>query len=75
MKCVICKQGETALGKATATLERGATTLVFKGVPPEVCTCCGEEYVDEATTRQLLKTAEEAAAAGVQVDIRQFVAA
>lgn len=73
MKCVICKQGETGPGKATLTLERGSTTLVFKFVPALVCTNCGEEYLDKETTAHLLKTAEEAVRAGVQVDIREYV--
>ena len=47
MKCVICKKGETRVGKATVTLDKDGTTLVFKGVPARVCTNCGEEYVDE----------------------------
>lgn len=75
MICVICKNGETQLGKATVTLEREETTLVIKGVPAQVCGNCGEEYVDEETTARLLKTAEDAARAGVQVDVRQYVAA
>lgn len=75
MKCVICKQGETRPGKATVTLERGGLTLVIKSVPALVCTSCGEEYISETTTRQLLKAAEEAERAGVQVDIREYVAA
>ncbi|HEY7584954.1 MAG TPA: type II toxin-antitoxin system MqsA family antitoxin [Candidatus Deferrimicrobiaceae bacterium] len=75
MKCVVCKHGSTTHGTATVTLERSGTTLVIKDVPAEVCGNCGEEYVGEETTRRLLKDAEEAARAGVQVDIRRFVAA
>jgi YgiT-type zinc finger domain-containing protein len=75
MKCMICKNGEIKSGKATITLEREGTTLVIKKVPAEVCNNCGEEYVDEATTARLLKTAEQAAQAGVQVDIREYIAA
>jgi YgiT-type zinc finger domain-containing protein len=75
MKCSICKQTETRPGKVTLTLERDGVTLVIKGVPAEVCPNCGEEYVDECTTRKLLKTAEEAVQVGVQVDIRDYVAA
>lgn len=74
MKCVICKQAETRPGKATVTLEREGVTLVVRGVPARVCPNCGEEYVDEKTTARLLRTAEEAARAGVQVDVREFVA-
>jgi hypothetical protein len=50
-------------------------TLVFRGVPAQVCENCGEEYVDEDTTRDLLQVAEEAARAGAQVDVREYVAA
>lgn len=75
MRCVVCKHGETRPGTATVTLERNGTTLVTKDVPAEVCENCGEEYVGEATARRLLMDAEEAAKAGVQVDVRRFVAA
>ena len=75
MKCVICKKGEAKPGKATVTLERDGTTLVIKGVPANVCTNCGEEYVHEGITARLLKTAEEAARSGVQVDVREYAAA
>lgn len=75
MKCVVCKHGETRAGKATVTLERGNATLIVKDVPAEVCTNCGEEYVDEQITARLLKTAEEAVKAGVKVDVRDYVAA
>lgn len=75
MKCVVCKQGETRRGTATVTLERDGMVLVFKKAPAEVCEVCGEEYVDEETTVWLLAAAEEAARAGVQVDIREYVAA
>src|SRR5260370_23936516 len=74
MKCVICKHGETRPGKTTVTLERGGATLVVKGVPARICDNCGEAYVDEEITRQLLDTAEQALRAGVQVDVREFAA-
>lgn len=75
MKCVICKQGETQPGKVTVTLERDEMTLVIKGVPAEVCSNCGEQYIDEEVSAQLLKIAEEVALSGVQVDIRKYIAA
>jgi len=75
MKCVICKHGETRPGEVTVTLERNGVTLVIKHVPASVCTTCGEEYVDEGTTTRLLASAEAAAGAGVQVHIREYMAA
>ena len=75
MKCVICKEGETRPGKTTLTLEREGTTLVFKNVPAQVCANCGEAYVEEQISAKLLQTAEQAARAGVLVDVREYVAA
>lgn len=75
MKCVICKNGQTKPGRATVTLERQETTLVVKNVPAEVCTNCGEKYVDEKAASRLLKTAEDVAQRGVQVDVRSYEAA
>ena len=75
MKYLICKHGETKTGTATVTPTREEMTLEVKGVPAQVCENCGEEYVEEYVTAQLLKVAEEAARTGVQVDVREYVAA
>ena len=75
MTCVICKQGEARPGKTTVTLERHGMTLVFKDVPARVCDNCGEAYVDDHVSGVLLHAAEEAAHAGVQVDVREFLEA
>lgn len=75
MKCVICKQGETQPGKVTVTLERENMTLVIKGVPAKICQNCGEAYIDETISVDLLANAEKALQAGVQVEVREFVAA
>ena len=72
MKCVICKHGKTAWARVSVTLERGASTFVFKSVPAEVCDNCGEQYVSEETTRRLLREAQRAVGAGVQVEIKGF---
>lgn len=50
-------------------------TLLFKGVPAQVCQNCGEAYLDEDTTVCLLAVVDEAARAGVQVQVRDYVAA
>lgn len=75
MQCVICKHGKLDTGTTTVTLERDDATLVFKDVPASVCENCGESYVEEAVTRQLLNEADHAVNAGVEVDIRHFKAA
>ncbi|MEW5995611.1 MAG: type II toxin-antitoxin system MqsA family antitoxin [Candidatus Zixiibacteriota bacterium] len=75
MKCIICKQADTKPGTTTVTFERDSLTMVVKGVPAQVCPNCGEQYVDGEVASHLLKTAEEMAKSGAQVEIRQYVAA
>jgi YgiT-type zinc finger domain-containing protein len=75
MKCVICKQGETTAGETTITLERDGLTLVVKNVPAQVCTNCGESYVSEKDSAQILAEAEQMAQAGTLVDVRQYTSA
>lgn len=75
MKCVVCKHGETQPGQTTVTLERGDLTFVVKGVPAQVCSNCGEDYVDDQVAGRLLEAAEALSALGAQVEIRQYVAA
>lgn len=75
MKCLICKHGSTQPGKITATLERENTTIVVKGVPADVCDSCGEEYLSQEISGQLLKQAEDAVKAGIQVDVRIYKSA
>jgi len=72
MKCMICKHGETKQGTTTVTLEKGNSTIVFKEVPAQICDNCGEKYIDEATTKELLNKAREIVKNGVEVDIRKY---
>jgi len=53
----ICQHGETTNGTASITLERGSATLVFKNVPAQVCTNCGEEFFSDDVTRSILAQA------------------
>ena len=75
MKCPICRHGYTHSGNATLTLERSSTTLVFRQVPAQICANCGEVFHDALITNDLLKQAELAAAAGVEIDVRRFAIA
>ncbi len=75
MKCSICKHGQTAPGTATVTLTGRGATVVFREVPAQVCDTCGEQYVEQATTAELITQADAAARAGVQVEVRAYAAA
>ena len=75
MICVICKQGQPARGATTATFQREGTTVVISNVPADVCPDCGEAYFNRETTDRLLALVNQAAAPGVKVQIREYVAA
>ncbi|NOY08186.1 MAG: type II toxin-antitoxin system MqsA family antitoxin [Spirochaetes bacterium] len=74
MKCIFCKAGNSKPGFVTVTLQRSNTTIIFKEVPAEVCENCGEYYLSEDVTEELLKRAEEAAAKGAEVEILKYAA-
>jgi YgiT-type zinc finger domain-containing protein len=79
LSCPICKHGDMRHGTTSVTIDRpspppGGATIVFKDVPASVCDNCGEQYVDEATTAQLLRQATAAAKTGVQVEVRSYAA-
>lgn len=74
MKCVICKHGETQSGLVTVTLERDESIVIIKQVPAEVCDNCGEYYLSDAITEQVLQRAEVALNNGAEVEIIRYVA-
>lgn len=74
MRCVLCKHGDTRPGEVTVTLERGGTTVILKGVPAEVCENCGEYYLSEKISEQVLLRAEQAVKGGAEVEILRFAA-
>ena len=74
MNCVICKHGTTEPGLVTVTLNRGNTVVVFKEVPAEICTNCGEYYLAEEVSKKLMARANAAVAAGAEVEIIKYAA-
>jgi YgiT-type zinc finger domain-containing protein len=74
MKCAICGHGSTHPGTTTVTLEKDGTTLVIKNVPAEICDNCGERYVSEKVTGQILRQAQDAVKAGIELEVRSFAA-
>lgn len=74
MKCVICKYGQTNPGLVTVTLEREESIVIIKKVPAEVCDNCGEYYLSDEITEQVLQRAEKAIANGAEVEIIRYAA-
>jgi len=74
VKCVICRQGVTNTGTVTVTLQRNVTTVIIKNVPADVCENCGEYYLTEELTEELLMKAKLAAENNAEVEILRYAA-
>lgn len=74
MTCLFCRQGQTHPGRVTVVLERDETVVIFKDVPADVCENCGEYYLSESITGELLEKAEKAIQNGAEVEILRFAA-
>lgn len=74
MECVICKHGKTQPGLVTVTLERDNCIVILKQVPADVCQNCGEYYLSESVTEEVLNKAEDAVNKGAEVEIIRYVA-
>lgn len=74
MKCSICKTGDTAPGKATVTLQRGGTVVIFKDVPADICGDCGEYYLNASIASDVYAQADAAAARKAEVEIISYAA-
>ena len=72
MECVICKNGSTAEGLVTFTLERNGVIVVFKNVPAQVCENCGDFYLSAQVSQILLEKAEQTLQKGVELEIINF---
>ena len=70
MTCPICRTGDLTPSTTTVTLERGDSTVVFKHVPADVCETCGEAFLSEQTTTELIEETRTAASRGIQVEVR-----
>jgi YgiT-type zinc finger domain-containing protein len=68
----VCKNGETKQGKSVITLTKGKFVFTFNNVPAQICHDCGEEYINEDTTKLILQTAKESFNKGVGLDLRDW---
>ncbi len=75
MECVLCKNGTTGEGLVTFTLEQNGVIVVFKNVPAQVCPNCGNFYLTEEISMQLIEKAQESLQKGVEFEIINFMRA
>jgi YgiT-type zinc finger domain-containing protein len=75
MTCIACKNGLTAHGKVTVSIDKGTTVVVIRDVPAQICSTCGEEYIDPDTMRELERLVASAERAGLHIAVQHFKAA
>ncbi len=75
MSCIVCHHGQLRPGTTTVTFNRDGQTIVVNEVPADICENCGEPYVAEDVTTQLMGIAADARNTPVQVLIRNFAPA
>ena len=74
ISCVICKEGTYREGVTTVTLERGATVVVVKSVPAQVCSNCGEYILSEEVTDYLMGVLDQAVNQGAAFEMLNYAA-
>lgn len=76
MICLICRQAEIVDGFTSLNFQRGEMHLIINNVPAHVCQSCGEAYVEEEVTVQLLQNAEKNYKVGIleeEIDYKRFI--
>jgi YgiT-type zinc finger domain-containing protein len=59
MICVVCREAQTVSGFSSISFERDEFRAVVHQIPAQVCPACGESFLDEETTVELLKRVEK----------------
>ena len=66
--CPICG-GKKTKGKTTLSADLGSGVVVVREVEATICSQCGEEWIDDATARQLEEIVNDARARRLQVEV------
>lgn len=70
-KCALCG-GKIKSAKTTYTVDTGTGLVVVRNVSAEVCTQCGEEWIDNPTAQELERIVEDAKLKRHQVEVVAF---
>ncbi len=70
--CTTCKTGLMQKGLTTVTFDKDNMVIVFRNVPANVCSVCGDYTVESETAKELLKTAKEEVSKGHQVSVMNY---
>jgi YgiT-type zinc finger domain-containing protein len=66
--CPVCGGNKTK-GKTTFSADIGSGVVVVRDVEATICSQCGEEWIDDATARQLEQIVNDARARRLQVEV------
>ncbi|MBI2330580.1 MAG: YgiT-type zinc finger protein [Chloroflexi bacterium] len=73
MNCVVCREAQTVRGFSSIRFERDEFRAVVHQVPAQICPACGESYLDEVTTADLLKRVEQILEEGEMDIVQDYV--
>ncbi len=59
MICLVCRKGQLINGLVSINFERDEFKAVINLVPAQVCPACGEAYLAEDVTEEVLSQAEK----------------
>ena len=69
--CPVCG-GEKVPGTTTFSVDLGDGVVVIRSVPAQVCSQCGDEWIDDRTARDLEDIVEQAKKRRHQVEVLTF---
>ena len=69
--CPLCK-ASVVKGSSTFTVELGFGVVVVRDVPAQVCSQCGEEWLDDSTAVKLENIVETARKKHVTVEVARW---
>lgn len=72
MNCVICRQPEIVEGFTSIAFERDELKFVVNSVPTQICRNCGEPYLDEDITLNLLGLVEDTMEEGIYQGVYEY---
>ena len=73
MKCFVCRNGDTKLGRITYHAERDGRSVLVRDVPAAICNQCGEDYIDIEVSQVVYDIAERELARGEELQVTTYV--
>ena len=70
-KCPLCG-GDKAPGTTIFSVDLGDGVVVVRSVPAQVCSQCGEEWIDDQTAKDLEDIVDQARKRHPQVEVLTF---